>query len=86
MNSRLDEIIAYRTDGSRVEFAKLVGWSKQYLAKLLRGESWGIAPVRRIVEALPEVDARWLITGEGNMLKKERGSRSLPERRQQRIA
>jgi hypothetical protein len=69
MNNRLDAIIAYRTAGSRTEFAEMMGWSRPYLSKLLRGEGWGIAPVRRIIETLPEVDARWLITGEGDMIK-----------------
>lgn len=68
MNNRLDAIIAYRTAGCRTEFAEMMGWSRPYLSKLLRGEGWGIAPVRRIIETLPEVDARWLITGEGQML------------------
>lgn len=69
MGSRLNTLIQYRTDGSRTDFAEIMGWSRPYLSKLLRGESWGIAPVRRIIEVIPEVDARWLLLGEGNMLK-----------------
>lgn len=75
MNHRLNAIIDYRTNGSRTEFAELMGWSRPYLSKLLRGESWGIAPVRRIIATLPEVDARWLITGEGSMLRLRRYSK-----------
>lgn len=72
MNSRLIDLIEYRTEGSRSQFAELMGWSRPYLSKLLRGEAWGIAPVRRIIETLPEVDARWLITGEGRMIARYR--------------
>lgn len=71
MNSRLIALIEYRTDGSRSQFAELMGWSAPYLAKLLRGEGLGIAPVRTILETYPEIDARWLLLGEGDMLQKK---------------
>lgn len=67
MQHRLNTLIDYHTDGNRTEFAELVGWSRPYLSKLLRGEGWGIAPVLRLVERFPSVDARWLLTGEGKM-------------------
>lgn len=69
MGSRLNTLIQYHTQGSRSDFAEMMGWSRPYLSKLLRGESWGIAPVRRIIEVLPKVDARWLLLGEGDMFK-----------------
>lgn len=72
MNHRLNVIIEYRTNGSRTEFAELMGWSRPYLSKLLRGEGWGITPVRRILERLPEVDARWFLLGDGSMLRLRR--------------
>lgn len=75
MNSRLNKLIDYRTDGNRTEFAQLMGWSRPYLSKLLRGESWGIVPVLRIIETLPEVNARWFLTGEGKMLQMRTYSR-----------
>ncbi len=78
MNSRLIDLIEYRTDGSRSQFAELMGWSRPYLSKLIRGEGWGIAPVLRIIETLPEVDARWFLTGEGRMLRLRRYRRHTP--------
>lgn len=42
MNSRLLDIIRYKTGGKQSEFAALLGWTPQYLAKLLRGENFGI--------------------------------------------
>lgn len=76
MNHRLNDIILYRTNGARAEFAELMGWSRPYLSKLLRGEGWGITPVLHIIEAFPEVDARWFLTGEGRMLRLRRCSKS----------
>lgn len=72
MQERLNAIIEYRTDGNRTEFAELVGWSRPYLSKLLRGEGWGIAPVLRLVERFPTLNARWLLTGEGAMQSRPR--------------
>lgn len=72
MQERLNAIIEYRTDGNRTEFAELVGWSRPYLSKLLRGEGWGIAPVLRLVERFPTLNARWLLTGEGTMQNRPR--------------
>ncbi len=67
MHERLDIIIDRTTNGNRTEFAELVGWSRPYLSKLLRGEGWGISPVLRLVERIPTLNARWLLTGEGTM-------------------
>lgn len=72
MQHRLNALIHYHTLGNRTEFAELVGWSRPYLSKLLRGEGWGIAPVLRLVECFPCLDARWLLTGEGTMLCRRR--------------
>lgn len=68
MNSRLLDIIRYKTGGRQTEFAALMGWTPQYLAKLVRGENFGITPVVTLVEALPEINARWLLTGQGEMI------------------
>lgn len=68
MNNRLIEIIKYKTGGRQKEFAEMLGWTPQYLAKLLKGENFGITPVVRIVSTLPEINARWLLVGDGEML------------------
>jgi len=68
MNERLKEIIRYKTGGAQKEFAALLGWKPPYLAKLLRGDDFGITPVRTILSAFPEIDARWLLFGTGTML------------------
>lgn len=68
MHTRLQEIIKYRTGGRQRDFAELCGWTPQYLAKLLRGENFGIRPVLTLLESLPEINARWLLLGQGEML------------------
>lgn len=68
MNNRLQEIIKYKTGGRQTAFANLLGWTPQYLAKLLKGENFGLLPVLSILEALPEINARWFLFGKGDML------------------
>ena len=43
MNERLQEIIRYKTGGRKTAFAELMGWTPQYLAKLLNGDNFGVA-------------------------------------------
>lgn len=68
MNERLLQIIQYKTGGVQTEFCALMGWSPQYLGKLLKGVNFGIVPVLAVVKAFPEINARWFLTGEGDML------------------
>lgn len=69
MNKRLLEIIQYKTAGKQAEFACIMGWSPQYLNRLAKGESGiGIRPVVALLEKFPELNARWLLLGEGAMI------------------
>ena len=68
MNKRLREIVQYKTRGKNKQFAELVGWTPQYLGKLLHGNDFGLKPVLAVLRALPEINARWLLLGEGQML------------------
>ena len=68
MYTRLLEIMKYKTGGRQTELAELLGWKPQYLAKLLKGENFGLQPVLAIVTQFPEINARWLLTGEGDMI------------------
>ena len=74
MNNRLLDLIKYKTGGRQNRFAELLGWTPQYLAKLLRGENFGLQPVLAILERLPEVNARWFLFGEGEMLNDDKMS------------
>lgn len=74
MNDRLLEIIKYKTGGKQTEFASSLGWSPQYLTKLLKGDNFGIRPVMTIITAFPEINARWLLVGEGDMIENQKYS------------
>ena len=73
MKDRLQAIIQYKTRGSKREFAALCGWTPPYLTKLLRGDSFGLQPVLKVLELLPEINARWFLLGQGEMF--EEGQR-----------
>lgn len=45
-----------------------MGWSPQYLHKLLKEGGIGIRPIIALLEKFPELDARWLLLGEGTMI------------------
>lgn len=68
MNRRLYDIVQYKTGGRQSEFAALMDWTPQYLTKLLKGSNFGIAPIITILKKFKEIDARWLILGEGTMI------------------
>lgn len=68
MNKRLIEIIRYKTGGKQNAFAELMGWSPQYLAKLIKGDNFGLQPVLAVLSMFPEINARWFLFGQGAML------------------
>lgn len=68
MNQRLRLFIQY-VCGRQSLFAERMGWERQYLSKLTRGIGLGITPVVAILQEFPELDARWFLLGEGEMLR-----------------
>lgn len=68
LSGRLNQVIAYRTGGRQSDFCRLMGWKPPYLSKLLKGADFGLRPVLRILETIPEIDARWFLFGTGEML------------------
>lgn len=67
MNKRLKDIIKYKTGGRQNEFAALMGWNPTYLTKLIKGDNFGLTPVVTLLEKFPEISARWLLLGQGDM-------------------
>lgn len=63
MHERLAHIIKLKAGGKQNEFAALMGWSPQYLGKLIRGGNFGLQPVLAILSKFPEIDARWFLFG-----------------------
>lgn len=51
---------------TKKEFATLMGWSQSYLSKLTSPEyGIGLSPIVEILEKFRDINARWLLTGEG---------------------
>lgn len=74
MNNRLLEIIKYKTGGRQTDFAALLGWTPQYLTKLLKGDNFGIRPVMTVLTTFPDINARWFMLGEGDMIEEPKYS------------
>ena len=68
MELRIAKYINYKTGGKKKAFAEKLGWSNQYLNKILNGESIGLNPVLSLLKTFPELNARWLLFGEGAMI------------------
>lgn len=66
---QLDELIAHYADGVKAKFARMLGITPQSL------NSWYVnkyIDLKKVFYTCPGVSADWLITGEGEMLKKDR--------------
>jgi DNA-binding Xre family transcriptional regulator len=55
---------------SKNEFSSQMGLSNSYMSKMMgpKNSSVGSKIIEKIVRAYPEINLRWLITGEGEML------------------
>jgi len=66
INERIDFIIKIKI-GSRSKFAEILKVSPQYVNKIATpGGSVGLEPVLNILRLFPDIDARWLLLGEGS--------------------
>lgn len=68
MKERIKAIIDAKAHGKQIEFAHLMGWSQQYVHRLIKDGSVGLSPIVAIAEKFDDINMRWLLTGEGNML------------------
>ena len=62
------ELIIKSKEKNKKSFAEVMGWSQAYLSKLLSGDQGiGLTPLMQILDKFKDIDARWLIFGEGYM-------------------
>lgn len=66
MTTRLIELINNVAEGNKAKFARMMGWQPQYLNGVLNGRI-GLTPIIRILQVLPNLNARWLLLGEGEV-------------------
>lgn len=67
LHERIADFISYVADKQK-DAAEILGWSPQYLSKILSGKEIGLTPILTILKIFPELNARWLLLGEGVML------------------
>lgn len=63
---RIQLIIDRFEGGQKTRFAQRIGTSKSSVTKLTDGSFRIASFAERIVRAYPEINARWLLTGEGD--------------------
>jgi hypothetical protein len=85
INERIARVMDLKADGNRTRFGEILGTTPQYVAKIIKeGGSVGIEPVTKILRYWPDIDARWLILGEGDIYgrskKEEEARQSITDR------
>ena len=66
---RISQIRLYFCNGINREFSQKTGIDEATTAKICSGtRGVGVKMLEKIACAFPEVDARWLLTGNGNMI------------------
>ena len=73
---RLDMLVEHFASGNKAEFARMLGIAKQSLNTWY---SHGHIDIEKVFSACPGVSAEWLITGEGEMLRKDNTIGEEPE-------
>lgn len=68
MADRFRALVDYKTAGDRKAFCALMDWTPQYLNKMLNGDNVGLSPLLAVLRKLPDVNARWLLLGQGAMI------------------
>ncbi len=67
MKDRILELMKCLNVSNKAEFARQMGWKPQYLNNILNGSSIGLSPIISLLNNYPNLNARWLLLGEGNM-------------------
>ena len=71
INSRIKKLREYYCEDSNATFANRLGVSKQAASNYIRdGYNIGKSVIEQILNTFPEAGHAWLLTGEGEMLKK----------------
>ena len=74
INERFSQIREYFCAGDNKLFASKIGEKEQNLSSICTGSRpVGLTAIMKLLEAIPEVDANWLLLGKGEMVKKKQG-------------
>lgn len=79
MNDRIKQFMDYKGISSS-ELADSIGVQRSNVTHVLQGRNKpGFLFISKILETYPEINAKWLITGEGNMLDKNQSVSAPPK-------
>lgn len=69
MHRRIKDVVDVFYSGSQKSFSEAVGWSTSYTSAVLSGKtSIGLTPILTILSAIPDLNARWLLFGTGEIV------------------
>ncbi|WP_316851211.1 hypothetical protein [Pedobacter agri] len=69
INQRIRAIVDVKCGGNQRSFASKLEYTPQYVAKLVKdGGSVGLEPISKILQVFSDIDARWLILGDREMI------------------
>lgn len=72
INERFSQIREYFCSGDNKLFASKIGEKEQNLSSICTGSRpVGLTSIMKLLKAIPEVDANWLLLGKGEMVKKK---------------
>lgn len=69
LRDRIAEIVRLKCNGSQQDFAKLTGWGYSTVRQVMKTGTNSVALLTDILKAAPEISARWLLLGEGDMVR-----------------
>lgn len=69
LRDRIAEIVRLKCNGSQQDFAKLTGWCYSTVRQVMKTGTNSVALLTDILKAAPEISARWLLLGEGDMVR-----------------
>ena len=94
ISDRIEKILEYYQLNAG-EFARKIGVQKSSISHLLSGRNKpSFLFLSKLIKAFPEINIKWFLTGEGNMVEKKetrkdenvQNSSPLPERKKNRIS
>lgn len=79
MHRRIKDVVDVFYSGSQKSFSEAVGWSTSYTSAVLSGKtSIGLTPVLTILSAIPDLNARWLLFGTGEIIESKAVQKAVP--------
>ena len=66
ITKRILELVNIKAGGNKSKFAKEIGWVPQHMTRITKEDgTTGLAVVEQILSTFKDVNARWLLFGEG---------------------